>query len=63
MVMKNDGRISNKQKKIQTYGGDIIKCKNCKEEFSYEDVKNEVYRVNNKNFVICEFCGEQTRLK
>ena len=59
MTLVNDGRARNSKnsKKVR-----IIKCKYCKEEYEYSDIKEDIYSLGGTDFIQCQ-CGEQTRLK
>lgn len=64
MVKKNDGRISNKQKKEERYGkGKTIVCKNCKTEYDSLEIKDDIFGFGNKKFIQCDNCNEQIKLK
>lgn len=64
MTLKNDGRLSNKQKKERRYGkGKCITCKNCKTEYDSLDIQDDIFKISGKTFIQCNNCGEQIKLK
>ena len=64
MVMKDDGRMSNKDKKKQHKKYKDIKCKNCKNVINVDEkIELQDYDkigINEEYVFYCDKCGEST---
>lgn len=61
-MLKNDGRMSNKDKKVQKYGSKRAICKQCGSEYEVEEIKFEAIKNKGKSIYECK-CGCKILLK
>ena len=59
MTLKERGnkRVSKNSKVVK-----IVKCKNCKIEYDFKSIEEDIYKVGNKCFYLCK-CENQIKIK